>query len=311
MNNERWFSRLREQARLAAEHQAKASEFRMFGHVIGCIDGRCGTPVYGSLPYKHSRILGAYVDRRNARAIMRRLRHDAQRAEARGLRQLVVCETHTDCAYRATLGVSELDVWENFCSWCQTVPNTKLVWISRDVASGAVRIHAANGIVDAARCRELSPHGLSAAQTSELLQRAGICGHDLVHDLSRCLQGNIAYLGQPYRCSQHREEGIVVGSGLAGDPSYFMVSDRVQWLKPALGVAVNLLLQRSSRPIPVAVVIQRHPHRSDKDDAYAINLHALKGAVARALQQLSCQETFPLMTAYAVKGRGDLVPCNT
>lgn len=227
----------RHNAAAVAASTAAAPAVQTYGTVVRCIDGRCGVPAYGHLPYHALGVLGGHIGDRNAARFRVVAAATAQRAERRGRPHLLVCETHTDCAYRAKVSLSEAQVWEQFQRHATGLPNTVSAWISRDVETGVITVSGPGGSVSAVG---LSPD-VDAANLDVRLAAVGFAVPAIRNDLAYCLQENARYQRTPHTAREHREEGVVVGSGVSGDVAYFSVSDRVEELGLALGVAVELL----------------------------------------------------------------------
>ncbi len=300
-----WLTPLQEATREARQKaNAAMSRVRMLGQVFQCVDPRCSRPVYGDVPYKSHRVLGGSVDERNSAAVVNRLRRDAALACRWNKRQLVICETHTDCKYRELYGLTEEDVWANFQRSCVGLPHTVLVWVSRDVDTGTITIHGTRGrSVPTAAWEKMAVSSINDRALWHLLGQAGFSGNDLLHDLAHCLRGN---LGRSRQVVQVPDRvGIVVGSGFAGTPSHFGISDRVERLSDALQLAMRVLREKQGSVPYVAVVIPRHPQRiRTKAQAYATALAELKVGVTRELQQLRVR--CPVLTFFATKCTGDL-----
>jgi len=307
MADRQWLLLLRQLAREAAVESTEMPAFQMFGHHFSCIDGRCGVPVCGRWPYKQHRILAAHIDSRNARSIQRRLAHDATRAYRRGMRQLVICETHTDCAYRHLRHLSEEAVWQSCRKHCARLPNTVAVWLRRDVATGAITIVGEQGVVDAATLQGSVGVNGNGTRCEELLQGAGFHGVDLVHDLAQCLQGNLAYLQEPHRFDCHVEEGIVIGSGVPGAPTHFSISNRMEDLAEALGIATSVIGKRGVAEPFVAVAIAQNLGKPAKRGQYAAALDHLRHAVGVILTGLGLMDQYAFSALFSTKGSGDLV----
>lgn len=306
MAGTKWLDDLCQLAKDAATEAALASQkFRMFGHVFSCIDGRCGVPVYGRLPYKSHRILAAYIDDRNAPLIQRRLIHDSGRAKMRGMRQLVICETHTDCAYRKIRNLTEEEVWESFLKYCSHLRNTAMVWLRRDVATGIITVVGEQGAVDVTGFRSSVKPKESEENCEELIRTAGFIDLDIVNDLAQCLSANYEYLRTPHRFHRHMEEGVVVGTGIPGAATHFSISNRMENLHRALDIATKFIGDQNEAF--VAVAISKHPEKNDKSRQYAEALQHLKNAVENILAGLGFAGRYPVCSFISTKGSGDLI----
>lgn len=298
-----WLTSVQTQCRLATPVAAEsAGGYQTFGQIFSCVDARC-FPVWGRAPFKHHRILGGHISQRNGVAIAQRLHHDAQRAERRGLLQLAICETHTGCAYRGRYGLSEAHVWEDFRRWCGRLPNTILVWCSRDTLRQALTIHGTFHGVSALQLQTVEGYDLTPTVVRSLFSLTGHYQEPVRHDLACLLEGNLGYLREP--APPPVAAGIVVGSGVPGAPTHFSVSNRFE---TSLGEAFRIALDRIRRqwddPPEVAIAIARHPARRHKQDAYLTALRRLHGTVAATLDELGELHRCAVHTLFADKGSG-------
>lgn len=225
---------------VAAETADTARSVQAFGTVVRCIDGRCGVPAYGRLPYHMHGLLGAHLGERNAVRVRQLAEETGRRAARRGRPHVLVCETHTDCAYRARVQMEEVAVWEQFQQHTRGLLNTHIVWVSRDVTTGAITVHGTKGSVAAT---ELAAQ-VTEAEVTARLALAGFLEPMVRRDLAWCLLANARFRQQPYAFAQHQEEGVVIGSGVPGDAGHFSISDRGEDLSLAVGVATSLLRGR-------------------------------------------------------------------
>ncbi|MDD5109820.1 MAG: hypothetical protein PHI63_01215 [Patescibacteria group bacterium] len=303
MTQSSWFAQLQQLTRTAATQTAAMPRFRMFGHVVSCMDGRCGEWVCGPSPYKWHRILAALVDNRNAQAFQYRFGHDAARATRLGMRQLAVCLTHTDCAYRELRGLKEEDVWKSFRRNCARLLNTYPVWVSLNVTTGAITIMGERDITTLDGSADVP---IGDAYCESLLRNAGFQNTDIVHDLSLFLQGNLAYLRGPERFDRHIEDGIVVGSGVPGAATHFSISNRMEHLPEALGIATSVIGRRQVADPYVAVSIAQDPQKPARREQYHSVLRHLRGSVERTLGDLGLAGCYAVHTVLSTKGTGEL-----
>lgn len=224
----------------AAETSDAAQSVQAIGTVVRCIDGRCGVPAYGRLPYHFLGILGAHVAERNVARVRSLAQEAGRRAARRGRSHLLVCETHTDCAYRMRVQLEEATVWRQFQQHTEGLPNTHVVWVSRDVASGAITVHGPQGSVAATDISSTS----TEAEVAAALALVGFTEPTIRRDLAWCLLANARFRQQPYAFAAHQEQGVVIGSGVPGDAGHFSISDRGEDISLAVGVAASLLQHR-------------------------------------------------------------------
>lgn len=273
---------------------------------FACIDGRCRYAVYRGerqrpLTCKQHRTPGCLVSSRNAEAVRQRLEHDAQRARLKfGRHQLVLCETHTRCAYLELCGAREPAVWEHFQRHLWVVPNTTLAWVCRNVDTGTITVVGHRGAVDAATL----PAGVDAAELVSSLQAIGYPHEAVAATLAACLAGNVAYRSTATHCGEHEEEGVIIGTHLPGH-RHFAVSNRVADLDEALEVAAGLLRQRRlpHRPF-LLTAIARHPDKPHA--AYHGVQRTVHQQVVRSLERIGRRDDFDLYHGTVTKGEGRL-----
>lgn len=302
---------------LVQEHQRGVAfsicRFKTFVQLFGCIDWRCGGQVYGCLPYKHHRILGAHVGGRNGTAVVGRLDHDAKRAQRQnppnGMWQLLVCETHQDCIWRQRQKLREDAVWASFQRWCHRLPQTNAVWISRHEESGTVKIHGVNGVVDVGQLYQ-DHEDCSAAHCAARLKHVGVAADpDVVHDLTLLIQGNLGYLSQRRAATPVVPRRVVIGSGVPGAPDHFSISDRMEDMEQALPLALDLLRQRhSDNAIQVIVTIPWNPDKPDSRAAAEANLRRLRLQAKAIVSRLTVEREVPVYSALRVKGQTGFIP---
>lgn len=280
----------------------------VFLHRFACIDGRCRWATYrgqGQRPVacKQHRLPGAHVTHRNARAVVRRLEHDARRARGKfGLPSLALYESHSQCAYRAWCGhMSEATGWEHFRHHLKVVPDMTLAWVRRDVGTGSMTVVGRHGSVDAATL----PTGLDTATLVPRLQDIGYADAAVAMTLAACLVGNVAYRATTPHSDQHEEEGVIVGAHLYGHRHFAVDNRAVDDLEESLEVAADLLRRRELRQRPfLLAAIGRNPRRSHDD--YDRARHLLLAHIRAALRRLGQEDVFDLFSGTVCKGSGQL-----
>lgn len=280
----------------------------VFLHRFSCIDGRCRWAAYRGdghrpLACKQHPLPGAHVSHRNERQVISRLTYDVQRARGRmGLHTLVLYESHSDCAYRALCGnMSQQRGWEIFQGHLRAVPDTTLAWVSRDVATGSIKIVGNHGSVDAAQLHHVNLEELIAR-----LQAIGYPDPKVAATLAACLAGNVAYQQTMPHSPEHREEGVVIGARIPGHGN-FQVDNRIvaDGLDESLEVVANLLAQRQLKGRPfIFAAIARHPRKYHGH--YLSPTRVLTDDVKAALQRIGHARSFQLYAGTVCKGDGHL-----
>ena len=278
-----------------------------FLHRFACIDGRCRYAAYRGvgqrqLACKQHRTPGGLVSTRNAAGVRRRLEHDAQRARLKFNRpQLVLCETHTRCAYLELCGAREPAVWEHFQRHLGAVPNTTLAWVRRNVDTGTITVVGHHGSVDAATL----PARVDAAHLVPRLQAIGYPDLTVAATLAACLAGNVAYRTTVTHCAEHEEEGVIVGTHLPGHKHFAVCNRTAADLDEALEVATGLLHQRQlpQRPF-LLTAIACHPDKPPS--AYHGAQQTLHQQVVRSLERVGRRDDFDLYHGTVTKGEGRL-----
>ena len=300
-----WLVSVQELARRAAhEATAAAGKFQTFGQIISCVDARC-FPVWEANLFKHLRMLGADANDRNGSALVERLHHDALRAERLGLRQLVICETHADCAYRQRHGLSEQQVWENFRRWCGRLPNTSIAWCSRELPGQALAVCGTRHRVSASQLQPVANDQVGPVIARYSVRVAGYTDDSVTHDLAQLLLGNARY--QQRAAPLPNPCGVVIGSGIPGAPTHYSVSNRVEAnLQEALQIALGAIRTQVSDPPEIMLAVARHPARRHRQAEYLDALRRLKGVVGHALAEIGEFGRCTVHTVFAEKGSGEL-----
>lgn len=274
---------------------------------FACIDGRCRYAIYRGarqrpLACKQHRLPGGLVSSRNAGAVRRRLEHDAQRARSTfDCHQLLLCETHTQCAYLELCGAREPAVWEHFQRHLWAVPNTTLAWVRRNVDTGTITVVGHRGAVDAATL----PARVDAAHLVPRLQAIGYPDEAVAATLAACLAGNAAYRVTATHCAEHEEAGVIVGTHLPGHRHFAVCNRMAADLDEALEVATGLLRQRRlpQRPF-LLTAIARHPDKPHA--AYHGVQRTLHQQAVRSLERIGRRDDFDLYHGTVTKDDGRL-----